>query len=319
MDLTALMAVRAISSSMGLGRVLTLGRQELHVNHAEVRWAKLAQYQSSKIQGKFAEECLLGAFGAEIVDSIDASNYQNATFIIDLNEDIPSRMLGKYDTVLDFGTSEHIYDIRQVFKNVSDAVKVGGQIVHILPTNGFSGHGFYQFSPEFFFSTYSESRGFQSTKVFVVNPLNPYTWYQISSAPLGERTDVYSAGPLYVVCFTKKSCGASQKSVQQSDYLTAWDEANVEIKQVPSATRDNALARLRLHAFEAFPPLKHLATKVYLWARVVHKAHHPVWSNQPLTKLEFSKIMEPFLQPEPKVIDTQTQQFDSGKISGFNK
>lgn len=296
MDLTALMAVRAISSPIGLGRVLTLGRQELHVSQAEARWAKLTHHQTNQIQGKFAEECLLGAFGAQIVDSIDASNYQNATFINDLNEDLPSRMFGQYDTVLDFGTSEHIYDIRQVFENVSNAVKVGGQIVHVLPTNGFSGHGFYQFSPEFFFSSYSESRGFQSTKVFIVNPLNPYTWYQISTAPLGERTDIYSSGPLYVVCFTKKSGGASQKSVQQSDYLTTWDESATQISQVPSVTRDSALTKLRLHAFEAFPPLKHLATKVYLWARLIYRAHHPVWSNQLLTKLEFSKIKDEILQ-----------------------
>jgi len=304
MDLTALMAVRAISAPTGMGRVLTLGRQELHVSQSEARWADLTHYQTGQIQGRFAEECLTRAFGAEIVESVDASNYQDATFVYDLNEDLPRNMFGQYDTVLDFGTSEHIYDIRQVFENVSNAVKVGGQILHVLPTNGFSGHGFYQFSPEFFFSTYSESRGFQSTKVFVVNPLNPFTWYRIPTAPLGERTDVYTSGPLYVVCFTKKSSGASQKNVQQSDYLTAWSDRSARINRVQRQTKNSALTKLRMYFFEVFPPLKHLATKCYLWARTICRAHKPVWSNQSLTKLDFRKINKVVLQCELDVIET---------------
>lgn len=83
--------------------------------------------------------------------SIDiASSYK--TIIVDLNRmHIPSNMNGAFDTVVNFGTSEHILNQMNTFKAVHDATKVGGLIMHSLPHVGYVDHGYFCYTSRFFF------------------------------------------------------------------------------------------------------------------------------------------------------------------------
>ena len=47
----------------------------------------------------------------------------------------------------------------------SDLCKNGGTIIHSLPSNNNCGHGFWQFSPELFFSLYNEKNGFKNNEM----------------------------------------------------------------------------------------------------------------------------------------------------------
>ena len=79
----------------------------------------------------------------------------------------------KFDTIIDFGTSEHIFNVVENLSNISKFCKNNGIILHSLPANNNCGHGFWQFSPELFFSLYSENNGFSDTEfLFLIHTIN---------------------------------------------------------------------------------------------------------------------------------------------------
>ena len=98
---------------------------------------------------------MLGFEPYQIV-TLDVSDYEHADLIHDLNMPVlPS--FGQFDFILNQGTLEHIFDIRQAMWNLSDLTKNEGQIVHMVPA-GFLEHGFYNFNAGFFSDFYDQSR-----------------------------------------------------------------------------------------------------------------------------------------------------------------
>lgn len=75
------------------------------------------------------------------VKAIDVDDYEGADILHNLNEPIPEN-IGTYDLVINQGTMEHIFDVRQFLWNLSDLTKIDGRILHLAPA-GFLNHGFY--------------------------------------------------------------------------------------------------------------------------------------------------------------------------------
>jgi len=163
-------------------------------------------------------------FGSTEVHSFDNSDYEGASHVLDLNEPLPSALYEQYDTVIDAGSMEHIADTMAVLENLSQLLKPGGQIIHVNPSNNFCGHGFYQFSPEFYFSAYSSLRGFTDLEVFLAKASNSRTWFQVTTPGGGQRVEVTSGLPLICLVHVQKATGdISFASFQQSDYIHNWD------------------------------------------------------------------------------------------------
>ncbi|WP_413208114.1 hypothetical protein [Rhodospirillum sp. A1_3_36] len=86
-----------------------------------------------------------------VYDSIDIADGYKTTYV-DLNvQRLPEKMVGQYDSVINFGTSEHILNQMNTFAAVHAATKVGGQIMHNLPSVGFVDHGYFCYTSRFFF------------------------------------------------------------------------------------------------------------------------------------------------------------------------
>ena|SRR5215471_5507438 len=196
------------SAKKPLGRVATIGRQSLMVR------ADIAKF------GRYCESFLAERFNAVLVESFDYSDYEGATYTVDLNH--PFVPCKTYNTVLDCGSLEHIYNVPQALANVSALCDKGAQIIHVLPANNFCGHGFWQFSPELFFSLYSDSNGYAETEVFLADLQNRQAWFEVKRPANGKRAQVVSKAPLYVLCRTVKNSQCSSKNVQQSDYVHTW-------------------------------------------------------------------------------------------------
>lgn len=124
-------------------KTVTIGRQNLHVSEQQVQDIMITH--SNYKHDEYCEQLLKSYFGSSAVDSIDASDFEGASIIHDMNQPLPSDKHAMYDTVIDFGTLEHIYDIPRALKSCSQLLKSGGQILHVLPANNFCGHGFWQF------------------------------------------------------------------------------------------------------------------------------------------------------------------------------
>lgn len=97
-------------------------------------------------------------FGLKDVHAIDLNPKDGADIIFNLNDTISDDMVQKYDFILNGGTSEHIFDAAKTMANISDMVKVGGVIIHLVPLAGYIDHGFYSFSPTFFIDYYYTNR-----------------------------------------------------------------------------------------------------------------------------------------------------------------
>jgi len=73
------------------------------------------------------------------------------TELLDLNFDpLPDHLRGQYDVVLNFGTTEHIFNQWNCFEVMHDALKPGGVAYHQLPASGYLDHGYYCYTPLFF-------------------------------------------------------------------------------------------------------------------------------------------------------------------------
>ena len=154
---------------------------------------------------------------------MDNSDFEGAKIIQDLNKEIPKNLENRFDTLIDFGTTEHIFNVNQVIQNYVKMIKPQGVIVHVLPANNFLGHGFYQFSPELFYSLYKPENGFEKTKVYLVEHKRNGKWYRVSAPRNGERALFKSKSPTSVVCITTKSKDAFGQ-VWQSDYEYSWEQ-----------------------------------------------------------------------------------------------
>jgi len=189
-----------------LKSVATLGRQHLLLPEMKLKF------------GRYCEPMLV-SLGAELVESYDASGYEGATRIADFN--LPLHPPRLYDTVIDCGTVEHIFDIAQALKNISALCAVGGQVIHVAPANNFCGHGFWQLSPELFFSFYSKANGFSDIEVYTTTVKPSAFWFRVSRPANGARVEVMSSEPIYILCRAVKRWQCPIE-VQQSDYIVHW-------------------------------------------------------------------------------------------------
>ena len=150
------------------GRVLTLGRQHidasydavlkvfaLHESAPQPHIAVSAPYSKTSV---IDPELFFRMLGLETT-VLDLSIESAPDIVVDLNDPIDERYHNLFGLVLDGGTLEHVFDIRQGFVNVANMAAIDGRVMHLNPVNNHVNHGFVQFSPTMFFDYY-ESNGF---------------------------------------------------------------------------------------------------------------------------------------------------------------
>jgi len=238
-----LQLLRFAAKQAHFGRVATIGRQELGLDRKEV--CSLIGVETGYKHEKYCDSLLLRHFHATCVDSWDYSDYEGASHIADMNKPLNER-LSAYDTVIDGGSLEHVYNAPQALLNVSELCRDGGQILHILPGNNFCGHGFWQFSPELFFSLYCQSNGYADTRIFLASEYRTDTWYEVMKPEHGQRANVISFTPTFVLCRTVKARKCCHDSVQQSDYLHIWQQSEATQPQVEARPQWRAKLRTAL-------------------------------------------------------------------------
>jgi hypothetical protein len=70
---------------------------------------------------------------------------------LDLNYDeVPAELVGRYDMVTNFGTTEHVANQLQSFKIIHDLAAAGAIMLHVLPAGGMPNHGLVSYNPKFF-------------------------------------------------------------------------------------------------------------------------------------------------------------------------
>jgi SAM-dependent methyltransferase len=234
-------AILSLKRSGAVNRsILSLGRPELFVNARDLatlstafRYDWTPSWLASIAAETHAEEFLTAA-GFTDIRSLDASGYEGATIIHDLNLPLPASAVETVDFVYDGGTLEHVFDIATALRNVTQLLTVDGTLLISGAANNQCGHGFYQFSPELFYR-YLEANGFVDIRVYLVGLLTPNRWRRVADPKvLGRRVQVMTAEPTQIIVMARKSVALAQAVVpQQSDYSEQnWRKSEAELAQV---------------------------------------------------------------------------------------
>lgn len=153
------------------GSLLTLGRTSVYVTEAELR--RFARRHGVRLAddggpiglshnpelaacGCLGDRSFFRLLGFSEVTSVDASNWEGADRIADLNRSLPEEMRGRFDAVFEAGTIQHVFHLPNVFANLHAVLKPGGRAIHgMAPSHNHVDHGFHQFSPTLFHDYYA--------------------------------------------------------------------------------------------------------------------------------------------------------------------
>lgn len=175
-------------------------------------------------------EPVLQSLGAINADSMDVSNYENATIIHDLNTAVPENLHQRYNVIIDGGTLEHIFNFPQAILNCMNMLKTGGHFIGITPVNNLMGHGFYQFSPELYFRVFGKENGFAVKKMLItaVNTDGSFNdWYEVADPQqVHGRVVMMNQLPTYLMVIAEKKSDVRifAQTPQQSDYTETWSK-----------------------------------------------------------------------------------------------
>jgi hypothetical protein len=224
--------IQAQQDGVRFDEMLTLGRQDLNVFPARMVQALGAHglpadaFAQSGAATLYAEP-LFRALGARKVSAMDFSDYEGAEFVHDLNQPIGPSLHERFDVVYDGGTLEHVFNFPTALKNCMEMVRVGGRIFLHTITNNFCGHGFYQFSPELFFTALSEENGFV-VESMILHRVGPYgRWYAVADPrQIRARVELVNCAPLMLLIRARRTqvVPIFARVPQQSDYTTRWDD-----------------------------------------------------------------------------------------------
>lgn len=130
---------------------------------------------------------------------------------LDLNQ--PVSLGREFDIVFNGGTSEHVFNVWQLFKTVHDHTADGGLMIHCTPFTGWMDHGFYNFNPTFYWDL-AAANGY-TILFFLYTELMPLKMLSISRreqfAEMAKDGQIGTNSNLYVVF---------RKSIEHSSFVT---------------------------------------------------------------------------------------------------
>jgi hypothetical protein len=115
--------------------------------------------------------------------------------------------------------------------NYMKMLKVGGRYLCNTATNNYSGHGFYQFSPEFFFAAFAPANGFAVIDAFLYEETGANRWYRVSQpSDAARRMTFQNRVPAHLLVIAQKNADVTvfEQFPQQRMYSAAWSPSIVD-------------------------------------------------------------------------------------------
>lgn len=217
-----------------LGETIQMGRQEIHLGEHEhpVADSMLREYgfdanfNQARDGGRYADEGLLQFLGATNVQSADASAYEGAALVHDFNDPLPVEQHQRWDTVFDGGSLEHIFNVPTALANEMNMIKIGGRLLSSLPANNWLGHGFYQFSQELPFRTFTPANGFNLTAVMFSDMAGGWQFHDVLDQLRRAGGEIgHTSGRNGLMFMANKITHVEpfRRWSQQSDYNNEWE------------------------------------------------------------------------------------------------
>ncbi|OYV07190.1 MAG: hypothetical protein CFE26_02290 [Verrucomicrobiales bacterium VVV1] len=196
----------------------------------------------------WADSFFRDTLGVRDFHTMDYSDYEGADLLHDLNSPLAVEHHGRFDVIVDGGTLEHIFNVPEALKTYMRLVKVGGRVFIFTPANGNCGHGFYQFSPEFFYRVFQPSNGFEVVRLWAVTHPFPSnflsrkeTCYEVKDpAVVRDRVILSRSGPMMIMVEARKvndNEPFGSGPPLQSDYVAEWQDPNEASSGSPAVRR----------------------------------------------------------------------------------
>ena len=182
--------------------------------------------------------------GARNVASLDASAFEGASHVHDLNAPLPDALSEQFTAVFDGGTLEHVFNYPQAIKSAMQMVRVGGCFLQIAPANNYMGHGFWQISPELIYRIFSAGNGFRVHLVLLHE--RDRGWYAVDDPKdTGGRIQLSNKHPTYILTIAERigSPEIFAKAPQQSDYVPRWNGVGPHGPLSPGARLRRSVAK----------------------------------------------------------------------------
>lgn len=164
--------------------------------------------------------------GVETIQALDYSAYEHADIVADLNLPIPDSLKNRYDVIIDGGTMEHVFDVRQDLMNIAGMLRVGGRVLHLSPASNTVNHGFYQFSPTLFFDYYGIN-AFSGLRCYLVETPRygaGFSSWDVFEVPAGAQPRMCASDKVLSVFFMAEKTAMStvDKIPNQSFYQNIY-------------------------------------------------------------------------------------------------
>jgi hypothetical protein len=216
-------------------RVLMLGRQWLFATPRQLRQLGLSPNPDFRFGSFFDESGIAIQLGISDLIIADASDYEGAGLVHDLNAPLPSDYSNRFDLVIDGGTLEHVFNVPVAIGNCMRALQVGGMYFGTHPANNLMGHGFYQFGPEFYYRVFAPENGFKLITVELQESRYPSVEYGFVSRryrvrdpqAARERVSLQSGRAAMLRVIAEKIGNQVPFGTwpQQTDYVPQWEGA----------------------------------------------------------------------------------------------
>lgn len=217
------------------GKLVTIGRQQISAEATALQalCARMNAEPPSGLERRaFAEPFFSETLGATAVTCLDASPYQGAGLVHDLNQPIPEALEERFNTLFDGGSLEHVFNVPVAVANYMRLVRPGGHLFVATTANNYFGHGFYQFSSEFFYRVFDAGNGFAVRRLVISEHdsggarLGP-CFEARDPAEVGRRTSLVNDKPLLIMMQAERVSRQPlfAAAPQQSNYSARWDGA----------------------------------------------------------------------------------------------
>ncbi len=166
-------------------------------------------------------ETYLKTIGWPRLESLDFSDIEGAEYVHDLSNPVGKKLKDKFDLIYDGGTTEHVFDIAQAFRNVDAMLKEDGIFVSCVGTDGWFGHGFYQVGPDIPWRYWVASLGYKMLGCWTFSRKGRETPRKIED-PTGSRRGAehrYSDPQFIFYVVQKQPREGKPKPVIQSHYI----------------------------------------------------------------------------------------------------
>ncbi|SDE54826.1 hypothetical protein SAMN05421720_10820 [Rhodospira trueperi] len=258
----AVLLLQASRAGADLSRPLCLGRLRMSIRPYELaalldRLAPNADpgVRARALASSWADP-FLELLGAEAVHTLDASPYEGADIVHSLNEPLPTDLCERFSVVIDGGTLEHVFNIPVALDNVMKLLRPNGVFMACGPGNNQIGAGFFQFSPELYFRTFSPPNGFRVLGLYLAAAGQTHWWQVRDPAESGRPSFFRASGETRILCVARKDDpdGHLREIPTQSKYTTAWDAAAGSPAAVgPQAEQERTVPPLKRRVFDVLP------------------------------------------------------------------